>query len=159
MIVSSPFIRCVQTSIIAAKNKNINEIFIDFRLAEFNDSFIFINPFETDKIYETTKDFLKDSDVKLTVLNDSYKGGKPESEQEYFDRIKTSLKDLINIPKNILVVTHGHSLSWKGPNLSYGEKYYVTGTELQSGGSISDYYSKYLYYKSLYISLKNKQIL
>lgn len=137
-IISSPFLRCVETALIVAKLKNITNILIDFRLGEFNDDLIFFDgAYDTTKIWNTTKDFIIEkfpgNTIELNVINDAYTGNLAEDEIVYYTRTKQCYAELIKKYPGCLVVTHNLCLEWKDKNLKlkYGEFYTVDENDLR----------------------------
>ena len=160
LIISSPFIRCVETSIIVAKSRGLNTINIDYGLGEFNDDLIYIDAYDTNKIYKSTQEHIKKKypEINLVLLKNDYVGNKFETEDEYYERIKGVLQGVKEKNDNLLIVTHNYSLNWGLKKLlEYGIVYDIPNIENLAGaheGGGNKYYDKYLKYKSKYLKLK-----
>lgn len=170
-IISSPFLRCIQTAELIRQSKEHDKIFVHFGLSELIDDLLFPqfygfgknrleNPFfssdgmDVNKVFEHTQSYVKDS-VPMQLLEDSvsYNHISYETDKSYDERVRKVMNEIFGkFDGNILIVTHNYALRWNGnKSLEYGELYPVTFS--MSGGG---YYSKYLKYKQKYLTLKNK---
>ena len=144
-IISSPFIRCVQTAIIVAKNKNINVIFIDYRLGETNDvEWIFDgNAYKPNDIWIETQKYILSiqkqpnlsydiTNITFNITGTEYEGGEDEvpngDETLYNIRMRDALFDITQKNTNTLIVSHSNSLRFSKPgkSLAYAEVVQIT---------------------------------
>jgi broad specificity phosphatase PhoE len=129
-IISSPFLRCIQTSLLVADALEINKnnIKIDFSLGEINSEGLFCGgAYETEIIYKLSLEYLQFPDDKFEIINRNYKGGSYEddwnmnndpnfvnTDKDYYKRINAELKSLNESTewkdKNIIICTHNDAL-------------------------------------------------
>lgn len=127
IIITSPFVRCIQTSIIIAKRTGIDlkNIYIDYNLGEWNANHLFKKPFNSEQIfnhsikYLTNKNllrtpmkdcYIKNRNVLGPIINDQYQGNKFEDINKYAERVKDEIvrlgHEVKNNNVNVLIVTH-----------------------------------------------------
>ncbi len=172
-IISSPFIRCVQTAIIVAKAKDIKVINIDYRLGEINDKFMIFydGVYDPNIIWDQTQKYLNpEQNISFNIINDTYKGGEDEApdgdETLYNKRMEGVLYDITQKNTHTLIVSHGHSLHFIDPKkfLAYAEVVPITSdmftpkgdmgfaSAVQRGGTSNIY----IHNKNRYISLLDR---
>lgn len=122
IIITSPFLRCMLTSQIAFNyinkmdNNKIKNILVDYGLSEWNDS-VYVNEdiLDTSKIFRYSKNYYKINSKNFKLFRDKYKHIKNEYDKRmYMKRIVETLNNINKIfkGKNILIITHGHSLKY-----------------------------------------------
>jgi broad specificity phosphatase PhoE len=182
IIVSSPFLRCIQTSLIMMDKINqikitdglepIPYIYIDFGLCEFIDDFNFYDitlPYNLMEIYNNSLEYLNQKQINIEIFKifnfqpniiNEY-----ETDDTYFQRVKQTIKKIQEcfMEKNVLIVSHAYSYMIIDENKTL--KYYepikiepciLSLSSLSSSSSSNEFKSKYLKYKQKYFELKKK---
>jgi broad specificity phosphatase PhoE len=175
IIIVSPFLRCLQTSLILMdkinelkKNKNlkqIDNIYVNFGLGEFINELNFNDiqlPYDIEKIYNNSIEYLLENKQntpfilfnKLPNVIIEY-----ENNETYIQRIKKTLENIYNnfTNKNILIITHAYSYMILGPEkkLNYYEVIKINNNFFQTSNH-KEFYNKYIKYKKKYLRLKQK---
>lgn len=164
-IISSPFLRCIESALIISKEiKFTDKIIINNKLGElFNEDFLFRIPCNYNDIYEHSVSHIaikEPEQVKQlnTLDNVPLLFEKYESDEEYYKRIRDVLEDIQKTyDGNILVVTHADAYKQFNPErkrMNYGIVYEIN---LNTSPEVSkSYEKKYIKYKLKYLQLKNK---
>ena len=148
-IVTSPFLRCIQTSLLIANKLDMSydKIKVHYGLSELNDGFTVFPAYTTQSIYDQTLQYLRTKDLQHTfdVINDDYKGGNAQEDSEYFKRVKNAASDIKKIYNKTIICTHAYSAETFGKaQMKYNDV--VDITELigvQDGGKkYKKYYLK-----------------
>jgi len=175
IIITSPFLRCIQTSYILLKKINeikinaslplIEQIHVNFKLSELVNSDMFFNetlPLNIQEIYEFSKKYINEHEKKLStdilneyqmtpILIDDTNPEDRYNDSIYYERIKDAIREIkLNFPgKNILLVTHSDSgIIFQTEGLKYTEVIKVP----------DDFRNKYLKYKNKYLEIKLKNV-
>ena len=184
VIISSPYLRCLQTSIILTRKINelkkdsglelITQIHVNFGLGEFADDIIFFGvepPLDIKKVFDFSLCHLAKNGVgrdAFIVDSTNPEVMNWETEPEYYDRIKSTLNQIYQTysGKNILVITHAQSGNiFINKNLAYTQVIKINTDLITNsitnlvGGNLKEtlyYKEKYLKYKNKYIQLKKK---
>jgi hypothetical protein len=148
IIITSPFLRCMETAIIYARRMNVDlkKIYIDYNLGEWNSDHIYQKPFNSDFIFNHSIKFLTNQNLLNSnmkecyinnrdelggSINDSYKGDQFEDLNTYTNRVEKEIVRLGHSIKNsdisltALIVTHSCSTKGltKSVNPGYSMKY------------------------------------
>lgn len=167
IIITSPFLRCLQTSLIMMNNINqidnqqnkIENVYVDFGLCEFinEDSFNDINlPYDICNIYNNSIDYLKENNIEtpFIIFNDNPTNfDEYENDLNYKKRIESTIKNISKNfrDKNILIVSHAYSYMIIEKNKTFD--YY----QVEKINNYQDNYkNKYIKYKTKYLELKQK---
>ena len=177
VIVTSPFLRCMQTALKIFNKINesghvIDTIYVDFGLSEYVEEYNFYTLTEPrlniQSIYDfSLEQFTPEQRALFTILDPTPSIIEFENDAQYGLRIKSTILQIHRtfIGKNILVVSHAYSLQpLVGHELRYLDVFllepetYITDRTEGTVSSISgtEYKKKYLKYKEKYIKLKNK---
>lgn len=177
IIITSPFLRCLQTSLIIYKKINelkshnkkpkLTKIQVNFCLSEFIDNFIFFDveePINIENIYNQSINYLQSNNIDIEVFNIIPNDSTLinfESEQDYSKRIISCLNSIYNdnIGKNILIITHACSSKVLGnpKELEYTQVIQVEKSKILSvDNDLTTIKKKYLKYKKKYLQFKNK---
>lgn len=173
IIVSSPFLRCMQTALKISNELNISgslisKIYIDFGLSEFVDDYTFYNApnsqINIQSIYDfSLSQFSPVDRVKFELIDSTPQIINFESEESYGLRIKSTLDQIYrDFPnKKILIVTHAFSYyPLVGRELKYTDVFVLAPelfTTVKSDNSDnSTWKQKYLKYKTKYLNLMKK---
>jgi broad specificity phosphatase PhoE len=185
IIITSPFLRCMETSIKLQKEINklkesqyknpINQIHINFQLSEIIDDITFYSvemPLNIEKIFNFSKKYLIEK-YKNNICPEIFIIDKSEfqtihdiSEEKYFERIKTGLENIYIKYNglNILVITHAHSgIIFELKPINYTHIIHIDpkligiNSESHIKEQKQEFFKyKYLKYKKKYLFLKNK---
>lgn len=185
IIITSPFLRCLQTSLIMMdkinqkKNESslepISNIFVDFGLCEYIDDFIFYDitmPYNLMNIYNNSICYLNEKGINTPFEIFNYQPNnitEYENDESYIKRIRETIKKINECfyGKNILIVSHSYScmIIDKQKKLEYYEPIKIEQSILSSSSSSSsssfnsnatEYKIKYNKYKTKYLELKQK---
>ncbi len=130
IIITSPFLRCLETAVLLAKRLNINSksIYVDFNLGEWNASHLYpTRPYNSMETYNHSLKYIEDE--LGPVINSSYKGDAYEEIGPYTDRVHKEVIRLGALPQinkfNILLISHSCSTKGliKSVELGYAMKY------------------------------------
>jgi broad specificity phosphatase PhoE len=160
IIITSPFLRCIQTSFILLdrinelktinKLKLINKILVNFKLSEIVNECMFPIekiPLNIQDIYDFSIKNIKTSNKLLDLYESTNCYIYDETDNDYYKRIKQAINEIKSqFPgKNILIVTHSDSGKiFINKDLSY----------LQIIKIPDDFMRKYLKYKNKYLNIK-----
>ncbi len=178
VIVSSQFLRCMQTAIKIANQLNklgspVYNILIDFGLSEFVDEFTFYNipdsQINIQSVYNfSLAQFSPEDQARFRIIDSNPQLINYESEEDYGLRIKSTLSDIYDkFPnKKILIVTHAFSYyPFSGRELKYTDVFVIKREQLRTVesentilSSTGPYEKKYLKYKNKYLQLKKLNI-
>ena len=163
VIISSPFLRCIQT---ALKIKPNTKIYIDYGLSELISDYEYNltnGNFDIEALYQHSLTKLTEEEKSyLQVLNRTPIIIQNESDPDYNKRIIDTVNRINDTytNKNILLVSHAYSSgAYLKPDLKYSEVVkIVSGVPgpVPGGGACDDkkYEMKYLKYKMKYLELK-----
>lgn len=174
IIVSSPFLRCMQTALkivnqLKKTGSSITNIYIDFGLSEFVDEYTFYNvpnsQINIQSVYDfSLSQFTPEDQAKFRIIDSSPQIINYESEEDYGLRIKSTLSDLYGrfVDKKILVISHAFSYQpFSGHELRYTDVFMIEPELFRHSESentiplvSSRYQKKYLKYKNKYLQLK-----
>lgn len=172
-IICSPFLRCLQTSLIMrneinqlkTNEKKILNIKVDFGLSEYFDKNAFYDielPYNIMNVYNNSIQYLKENNfnVLFEIINPNPNIiRKYENCDIYIQRIKNTINDICEKfkNKNILLISHAYSYMIIEPlkTLKYYEPIKIN-TKILNETNDEKYKSKYLKYKLKYLKLKNK---
>jgi hypothetical protein len=183
VIISSPFLRCIQTSLLLRNQINklkeedhlepIKQIHINFGLSEIIDDAIFYpvtTPINIREIFEFSKDYLSaneglspdillESECIPEIYDDEIDFKKTPEDEKYRVRIKQTLHKIYEkySGQNILIVTHADSGIIFPPfkKLDYTDHrvIHVNPKDITQSGGLSNNF------KSKYLKYKNKYLL
>jgi len=163
VIISSPFLRCIQT---ALKIKPNTKIYIDYGLSELISDYEYNltnGNFDIEALYQHSLSKLTEEERSyLQVLNRTPSIIQNESDPDYNKRIIDTVNRINDTytDKNILLVSHAYSSgAYQKPDLKYSEVVKIVSRvpgSSSGGGACDDkkYEMKYLKYKMKYLELK-----
>jgi broad specificity phosphatase PhoE len=174
-IVSSPFLRCMQTALkisneLIRRGNIISNIYIDFGLSEIVEEFNFYtvpdSRLNIQSVYDFSLEQFNQTDrEKFIILDSNPQIINFETDETYGQRIKQTLNKIYRkfTNSNILVVSHAYSyVPLNGKELRYLDLFYIKPELFTSGitgisqtDKLSYYQEKYLKYKNKYLELKN----
>ena len=168
VIISSPFLRCIQT---ALKIKPNTKIYIDYGLSELISDYEYNltnGNFDIEALYQHSLSKLSGEEKSyLEVLNRIPNIIQNESDPNYNKRIIDTVNriNVTHTDKNILLVSHAYSSgAYQKSDLKYSEvvKIVSRASSSSSGGGAScedeTYKMKYLKYKMKYLELKKLKL-
>ena len=183
VIISSPFLRCIQTSLLlqnqiniikeAARLDPIKQIHINFGLSEIMDDDVFYpvkTPINIRQIFEFSKcylsaneglapDLLLESECLPEICHNEIDFTKNPEDEQYRIRIKQTLHQIYKkySGQNILIVTHADTGVIFSPfkKLNYNDHrvIHIDPKDITQSGGMSDNF------KSKYLKYKNKYLL
>jgi len=131
IIITSPFLSCIQTGLLLSEMSNFNfnlnnhnnnncNMYVDYRLGEINNKKILSNKetYLSEKILKSSEHFLN---RKFKILDNSYNECSDETIHDYNTRI---MKTMFTIHEkfadhNVIIISHRYCLSW---TIDYNEK-------------------------------------
>ena len=169
VIISSPFLRCIQT---ALKIKPNTKIYIDYGLSELITNYDFTltdGNFDIEALYQHSLSKLSEQEKSyLHVLNTTPTVIQNETDPDYNKRIIDTVNRIneTHTDKNILLVSHAYSSgAYQKPDLKYSEVVKIvsraSGSSSGGGGASTEdetYKMKYLKYKMKYLELKKLKL-